>query len=377
MGSKRSMLGNGLGLVLENAVKGRMRFVDLFCGSGAVSSHVGSRYTIPVWGTDLQQFAILLTRSQILRTDPFESSNGYQAWTMRASSWLAEERVGHQLDEWWKTLEATQGLLPSNIHEARHACDLLPSRYPLTRAYGGHYFSPSQALALDSLRATVGSHEYTDQFVAALIQAASDCAASPGHTAQPFSPTATAFPHLINAWRKNVTKSTQVALEALSRCCVSIPGTATQQDAISATLDMSEGDVAFVDPPYSEVQYSRFYHVLEAVALGHVMPVSGVGRYPPITERPQSRFSRKSESVSAFDDLMISIAACGAHAIITFPAEKASNGLTGQIVEQLCSQYFRVIRRDVSSRFSTLGGNNSNRGARQTTSELILHLRPR
>jgi adenine-specific DNA methylase len=139
-------------------------------------------------------------------------------------------------------------------------------------------------------------------------------------------------------------------------------------------------DLVFIDPPYSGVHYSRFYHVLESVAQGRTGLVSGVGRYPDQTKRPRSRYSLQSESQDALDDLLKTIARRGSRAILTFPNHKCSNGLSGSAVHKIASRHFHVKRKTVASRFSTLGGTSDDRGdaagraARRYTRELILLL---
>jgi adenine-specific DNA methylase len=64
-------------------------------------------------------------------------------------------------------------------------------------------------------------------------------------------------------------------------------------DALKVAKELCKTDLVFVDPPYSAVHYSRFYHVLETVARGNCSTVTGTGRYPPPVERPPSAFSRK------------------------------------------------------------------------------------
>ena len=51
--------------------------------------------------------------------------------------------------------------------------------------------------------------------------------------------------------------------------------------------------------------------------------------------------------------------------------------LSGDAVKDSAEQWFTVAKQSVKTRFSTLGGNNQNRHARQNSSELILLLRPR
>ena len=60
MGSKRWMLENGLGNILEQNIPHYRRFVDLFAGSGVVASYVAKRSRIPVVAYDLQEFSVVL-----------------------------------------------------------------------------------------------------------------------------------------------------------------------------------------------------------------------------------------------------------------------------------------------------------------------------
>lgn len=46
----------------------------------------------------------------------------------------------------------------------------------------------------------------------------------------------------------------------------------------------------YLDPPYSKLQYSRFYHVLNVLLDYDYPPIHGVGRYPPLDRRFSSRF---------------------------------------------------------------------------------------
>ncbi|QKZ13453.1 hypothetical protein HU175_12735 [Spirosoma sp. KUDC1026] len=81
------------------------------------------------------------------------------------------------------------------------------------------------------------------------------------------------------------------------------------------------------------MHYSRFYHVLESIARNEMVDVSGIGRYPAPEKRPKSEFSMKSKSGKALENIFSIIASRKASAIITFPANAASNGLSGAAVE--------------------------------------------
>jgi adenine-specific DNA methylase len=139
----------------------------------------------------------------------------------------------------------------------------------------------------------------------------------------------------------------------------------------------------FIDPPYSGVHYSRFYHVLETITRGKCGPVSGTGRYPDASERPRSRYSVKTESADALEKLLKKVSEKQASAIITFPSHECSNGLSGTEAKRIAKQYFFVKTKTVHSKFSTLGGNRKTEGngngraARQHARELILILSPK
>lgn len=60
MGSKRTMLQNGLGELLGHEVSNALRFVDLFAGSGSVAIHVAQKFPIPVLAFDLQSYSAVL-----------------------------------------------------------------------------------------------------------------------------------------------------------------------------------------------------------------------------------------------------------------------------------------------------------------------------
>ncbi|NDU93160.1 MAG: hypothetical protein G3I10_11265 [Ferrovum sp.] len=245
------------------------------------------------------------------------------------------------------------------------------------RAYGGHYFSPSQAIAIDTLIDSLPTIKADhDVCLAALLIAASDCAASPGHTAQPFQPTETSGRYIHEAWRKDIFAYVEKALLNVCPLHAQVQGSARVGDAVTIAASLTKDDLVFIDPPYTGVHYSRFYHVLETIARGWCSDVSGVGRYPPPHERPVSAFSRKGQSREAFERMMSVLAKRGCSAIVTFPAGECSNGLSGKIVTELASQYFHVEKKTVASRFSTLGGNNRHRQARQLSSEMILLLWP-
>ena len=372
MGSKRLMLKNGLGQLLKREMIDAKRFVDIFVGSGSVAAHVAENYDIQVHTFDLQQYSAVLAGAIINRQKSIEWQAIWNVWYNQAEILFKEYRIP-------STAKVTQDV----VEICRIWC-AKQNALPITRAYGGHYFSPKQSVWIDALRLSLPNIE-SDKTVAlsALIQAASQCAASPGHTAQPFQPTRTAKPFLVDAWEKDVVQFTKKIFISLCARIAKKQGVSKVADANEAAKQLTQGDLVFIDPPYSGVHYSRFYHVLETIANGECGEVSGVGRYPNPELRPHSKYSMQSESIQALNDLLKTVASKNAKAILTFPDHKCSNGLSGDIVRETAGKYFNLEEHSVKSKFSTLGGTSNGkkkeagRQARQNAKELILILRPK
>jgi adenine-specific DNA methylase len=372
MGSKRWMLRNGLGHTLDKELAAAKRFVDLFAGSGAVAAHVAMKRAIPVVAYDLQKFSAVLTRAIVGRDKKLDVDTIWKKWQKRAA------RIAVRY-----TPPIADRVTKASVKQCRQWSDTKKS-LPITKAYGGHYFSPAQAVWIDALRKALPVREPARTVaLAALIQAASESAASPGHTAQPFQPTRSAKKYLKEAWSQDVCERVERSLKNISKTHALTIGKAGVGDANKAASGLRKGDLVFIDPPYSGVHYSRFYHVLETVARGKCGPVSGVGRYPKASERPRSRYSIKSESIDAFEKLLKSVSDKKASAIVTFPAHVCSNGLSGKETKKIAKRFFTVRTKTVNSKFSTLGGTQmaggkgNGRAARQHAKELILVLSPK
>lgn len=192
----------------------------------------------------------------------------------------------------------------------------------ITAYYGGVYFSYRQSLEIDALMAAIGhSHKTPAEAttVAALLGVASDTVSTVGsHFAQPTrlrartgDPKAASVKRAIRARSTSVLDSYErwlvryAALEPTTFPC------ATVTSDFRAVLDGLEENVGaiYADPPYTRDHYSRFYHVLETIAVGDDPGVSTApgslhasrGLYR--LSRHQSPFSIRSQAAGAFDEL--------------------------------------------------------------------------
>ncbi len=188
--------------------------------------------------------------------------------------------------------------------------------------YGGVYFSYRQALELDALRHAVrvlGGIQRDNTAVAALLGVASDAVSTVGnHFAQPIQPRR-ADGTLKRSWVTSVTRSRQIsvfdgfrgwlaryaAIRPTAHHCVALQ--ADYQDTLS-TFGSDVG-VIYADPPYTRDHYSRFYHVLETIAVdddpgvttSQVASEPSRGLYRE--SRHQSPFSIRTQVRPAFHEL--------------------------------------------------------------------------
>lgn len=373
MGSKRIMLTNGLGTLIKNEASNHKRVVDLFCGAASVSWFAAQNTERPVLACDLQSYSTVLASAVLSRMEPIDDNSLIQQW-------LGDVESGRARLSTWKAaleLDLARWNTVTWAKRSRSLCETEVANCIIWNRYGGYYFSPTQALTFDAmLKALPDKEPLRSVCLAATIIVASQCAASPGHTAQPFRATRTAGPFLREAWQRDPLEFAKKALQKLCPQHSYLLGEIRIGDAVEIASSLKDTDVVFVDPPYSDVHYSRFYHVLETIARGDCGKVSGAGRYPPPEERPFSAFSRKTESQAAFSLLLSNLSKSGCTVILTFPADKCSNGLSGAMVLEEAGRYFKIKERQVKTRFSTLGGNNTHRVARQLSNEMILLLRP-
>lgn len=371
MGSKRWQLENGLGTQLRKVARPDDRFVDLFAGSGAVSWFAAETLGLPVTAVDLQQYAVTTTAAVVERDRPVRVERLVEAWLKPASAVIERDgEVAYSRQELARPLSATK------VTRLRRAASRSP--HVFTRSYGGFYFSIEQARAIDELRSTIPKRR-PDATVclAALIMAASRCSASPGHTAQPFRPTKQALPHIESIWKRCLLEEVRESLKRLAARHAVKRGAAQQGDANDVATKLRGGELVFVDPPYSAAQYSRFYHVLEAIAIGGYESVEGAGRSPSLEQRASSEFSRVTSARAALTELLGTLAEHSCRVVATFPQYTASNGLSGEEITTIARELFAVDVYSTSNRFSTLGGNGDGRAARQQVQELVITMFPK
>ena len=260
--------------------------------------------------------------------------------------------------------------LAHGLRELLDAADTLETgpHTVLTRYYGGIYFSYQQAADLDALaseaRAIRGRSR--DLVLAAVMIAASEVVSTVGsHFAQPIrprtptgTPKASAIRSIIPRRRKSAVRAFR---EALSRLSTAVQPThyckAICADFRNALEDLPlDTSAVYADPPYTRDHYSRFYHVLETIALGDEPDVSTVvthgtaslsrGMYR--SSRHQSPFCIRSEASLAFEDLFTAVGRRRIPLVLSYsPYGEGAHPrvMTIDEIERLAGGYFSDIQR--------------------------------
>ncbi len=384
MGHKGRILGAIRARVAGMAEDARI-LCDPFCGSSVVAWDLAEHFDKSVIAGDLQSFATARAAAILARSRPITNFDFIDAWYQRAQDEI--EKVSRALripPPPAVNLKERFLLSRAAVKRARgYVANSLATRlrvagnpWPITTSYAGYYFSIQQALVLDALRSTLPDDpDSRTVALAALIAGASKCSASPGHTAQPLGIKKSSLPHVIDAWNRPVLEYIREEITAIGPRFARVVGRTVVGSWETILQTLSPGDVAFCDPPYSDVHYSRFYHVLETLTRGTRVTVSGSGRYPPFPERPASNFSRKSKAELEVKKLMKIASERKIKLVITFPASRQSNKLAASTFVRIAKQHFdNVDTEDVKSVFSSLGGagENGTRPARKERTERII-----
>ena len=212
----------------------------------------------------------------------------------------------------------------NQIYEKLRKAGLIGKKSLISRYYGGVYFSYSQAVQLDVIMDSIRHYPNTTDknvLLAALLSTTSDIACTVGkHFAQPIKARDSKgkIKKLVyNKAIKDKTIDVSALFEDWLRKYVSLPmgkynNTILQGDYMECLKTLPDSvKTIYADPPYTRDHYSRFYHVLETIALDDVPEISTVkihgsthvsnGIYRKV--RHQSPFCIRSKAPKAFEDM--------------------------------------------------------------------------
>ena len=368
MGTKHD-LADRVAAVIADCRPGRL--LDAFAGMGAVAdAHAGKRQ---IWTNDVQHFAYLAGRCRF--TDP---TGPLPVSRMRE---LATPFFQHNMDvleEQNRTAWGATGKMPAAsafeeferlftivtdepiAHEGAYAC--------FTATYANAYFSLTQCAEIDSIRCAIDTlrgrgvltQAQFDWALLALGHAALRVANTTGHFAQFLTPSERNFRRVAQQFARSTFDQWLASLDSLKPAGTAewrAENLATRSDCSALLRTVSSaGDVGVVycDPPYTDDQYSRFYHVWETLVLNDYPTVSGAGLYRP--DRFTTPFSLRSKVEGAFQALVEEVASTGADLVLSYPSNGLLHDVGGDPLDVLGSAFPQAkLVAQIEYNHSTMG----------------------
>jgi adenine-specific DNA-methyltransferase len=376
--------------------------LDLFAGMCSVAGQVALSGRT-VWCNDVQKYAAVVAECLIGTVEnPPTRDNAMHALELHflqnmrllQRRWDADlmseartlrrhdQKSFARLHERWRHV-GNDATLRSEALRLRRQCSKPHRLTTLNFAHG--YFGLKQANQLDSIRYAIdtalkiGSLTVSEArwCLVALLQTANRLVTSTGHFAQYLIPAnPKSFSNIAAIRRRCAWATFMRELQTL------VPyGTESwrsknkvfREEACKLSHRLQEVSerpkVVYADPPYSEAQYSRYYHVMESLIAYDYPEAGGKGRYR--ADRFNTDFCKPPHVCRAFCELFEGVARTGANLVLSYP----SNGLLiqrGYNIFALLSRYFRQVTMAyrASQEHSTLGSWPG--AATKATSEMVI-----
>ena len=394
LGSKLRVL-EPIASALDELDPQRGTLCDLFTGSGPVArSQASVRDVVAV---DIQEYSRVLA-SALLRAKPAKDIrlDSFVEESKRSSlheslSWALEPLILRENEAISATESGDDPSLLANVvehgsiraaiqeqngtRETREAwrrlgeLELAEShRSALSATYGGVYFSYAQAIALDSLRDAARRlrPNEIDLVLAAILCTSSELVASVGnHFAQPIRVRTSTNDLKMSAVTKVARLRRQFVWPLAARWITRY----SELEAVEGNhrairmdyrefLSSYEGDlsVIYADPPYTRDHYSRFYHVLETIALGDLPDLERRNRHGIALSRGlyragrhQSPFCIHSQARQAFEELFAAASSRRAAICLSYSPPDATTEARPRVlsiddITAIAHRYFPRIR---------------------------------
>lgn len=352
--------------------------LELFSGLSAVGLASGTRRKL--WFNDVQKFSNLycevIFTSQGNVGGVLENWGSFGSLYDRHMQFLEGVFGGYENAEtavWakgdWEEIRKWEEDTFPQIYALGGKLSRTELHHLFSTTYSLGYFGLAQALQADSVRWAIdemrkreeiseSSHRFA---VLAFCRSISNASNSTGHFAQYLTPNEKNLNRIRQKREVSVPAAFEEALRQL-RPVGTQRWRATNHvfndDAVALTSKWPLIDetpkVVYADPPYTDDQYSRYYHVLETAILYDYPQISGKGRYR--SGRFSSDFSLASKVKFAFEELVRNAADLGSALVISYPGK----GLlpdSVEVIPDLLSKHFSKVKKPTSlaHQHSTMG----------------------
>jgi len=374
MGTKRELASSVLSAV-RTAKDGV--FLDAFSGMCAIGEEIGTERQ--VWSNDAQYFASEVANALFVSCEAPLS-------TLSAAELLYPEFSKHESrlsQAFERSLELENECKDSREFDlfahvyqklgatlATERQNLDRMQYVLfSRLYPNTYIGTAQAIEIDAIirsinkasRRSLISNDQRRWLLIALGRSILKCSSTTGHFAQFLQPKVGSYRRFIEQRKKRIWEEWLKSIDLLSPV-----GTAPwrfknrvfNEDSLMLVKRLKKKRirprVVYADPPYTDDQYSRFYHLLETLLKYDYPHVSGKGRYRG--NRFHTPFSLRSKVKVAFQEFVGGVAAMGSDLVLSYP----SNGLLVEVGEDplvILREHFPKANcyHAISHKHSTMG----------------------
>ena len=322
MGNKANLLDEIIPAIQKITPKDGI-VLDIMAGSNSVSYALKEFFT--VYTNDIQQYSYIISKAVI------------ENQTETISSQKAKEEL--------------ENYIKKNRKEKRYNF--------FEKTYSDTYFSKEQCIEIDSIRFAIENtkNEYRKNlYLFALMDAMCKVQSTPGHFAQ-FMPKE--HKRIIPLQQMDLFKIFLEKCNDYSKICF------TDKKNKSFCMDYKElikkneienVDTIYLDSPYSQEQYSRFYHVLETVCKYDSPKVNYKAKYRD--GRFQSDFCYKGKVKQEFENIISYCSNNKKNLVISYSDHSL---FPVSELEILCKSYFKNVHsKYINYKHSTQGkGSNA------------------
>lgn len=321
-GSKRNLL-DFIHSNVNNLISPESTVLDIFAGTCSVGYSFKRNHTIYANDSELYSYIIstaLLGEYNLNKNDLFDkidvffNENLLKFRTVYLELKKEEEHLILKNDS--HSLIAFYQDVPTIWNQ--NASFNLHVNYELfTTYYSASYFGVKQSMEIDSLRYAIEQFKNTTTYsmlLTSLFFAMKECVFSKdGHMAQPLNPEKNQSKLLTQRKKSIYNYFKEKVSEFFSDRFVNVSRNNKTynlnfEDLLK--LESIQNDVNFIyaDPPYTDMQYSRYYHLLNIVAkYSYPLPTKNSGNYTKglyTEDRYQSKLSSKSTCLTSFSNLV-------------------------------------------------------------------------
>lgn len=327
-GNKTKLLPQIDAAILETKKKGKF-FLDIFGGTGSVANSVKGK--VPVWGNDIEYYSYCIISSRIdLSKDDFSPSvtkdlldriNNLNEKTLSFfESDISKEdlflKTGrHELIDFYLNF-GTVFSPNENFLERQSKLLSKPLNFLFVLYYSTTYFGLRQSIAIDSIRNIVLNMKdspFKMAALSALFYAMNKSVFSKdGHMAQPLSQEKY-FSRMLQMRTVDIISEFSAGLSLLEKesSAAETRNRVTNLDfhSLIAMPDFKMVGNVYADPPYTDMQYSRYYHLLNtACHLNYPTPTKSKNGYTKglyCENRDSSLLSRRGTCLKEMEVLMM------------------------------------------------------------------------